>query len=63
MTRSQVSETLPEENQEVRVNKIKSKIPQGYVVHFTFEDNGRSYLACYKPTEKDHTKAWVRVEV
>ena len=63
MTRSQVSETLPEENQEVRVNKIKSKIPQGYVVHFTFEDNGRSYLACYNPTEKDHTKAWVRVEV
>ena len=63
MARSQVSETLPERNQEIRVNKIQDKIPKGYVVHFTFEDQGRSYLACYNDKEKDHTKAWVKVEV
>ena len=63
MARSQVSETLPEQNQEIRVNKIKSKIPEGYVVHFTLEDEGKTYLACYNGKEKDHTKAWVKVEV
>ena len=63
MARSQISETLPEQNQEIRVNKIQSKIPEGYIVHYTIEEEGKPVLVCYNPVEKDPTKAYKRVEV
>jgi len=62
MTRSQISETSPEHNQEIRVNRIQSKIPKGYTVAFSHARDGRSYLVCYNGKEKDHTKAYVEIE-
>jgi len=63
MTRSQVSETLPEERQEERVKKFKNKIPANYIVHAQGMSEGKPVLHCYNPTEKDVTKAWCKVEI
>ena len=62
MTRSQVSETLPEERQEKRVKSITDKIPNGFHVASSVEEGGKTILYCYNPIEKDCTKAWRKIE-
>ena len=43
--------------------EIKSKIPDGYLKHYTINEDSKVFDIYYNPNEKDSLKAYLKIEV